>query len=215
MSDKKDDDDSDEDQSFNPNNISFDFTRLGIVNNAAIENMIRIRDVTVPGFLEQIRAANLALTPTLDTITEQVRATNSALTPTLDTITEQVRAANSALTPTLDTITEHVRNIHIIPEDLKLNIEEITPTLISTPELIPSFQKDSELIEKQNQTLNLLERIIETQDKQFKKQNVVLNVIFKIIKELKEEQRLEHPYVDKLYDMAIEWGLDPIDPENS
>lgn len=55
---------------------------------------------------------------------------------------------------------------------------------------------------------------IEDLFKEVQSQNKLLKETFSIIRELKEEQRLEHPFVDKLYQMALEWGLDPIDPEN-
>jgi hypothetical protein len=162
---------------------------------------------------EHIATMNLGLSPAISNVAEHIATMNLGLSPAISNVAEHIATMNLGLSPAISNVAEHVKNIHFIPEDFKLNIEKINPALINIPELTIPLQKELELVEKQNKMLQLLDTIITTHDIHFRKQNNVLNEIFKIIKELKEEQRLEHPFVDKLYKMALEWGDESIPEE--
>lgn len=195
------------------NRLSFDISKLGAINNEALANIVRLNS-SLPDLIEPIKNIQLSLTPTFVTMLEQTEDIKITVNPAFETILEQAKNINLTLTPSIATILEQAKNIQIIPNTLNLDLPEITSFLTKSPELINPLKTESELIFKQNETIKLLEEVLSVQKNEFKKQNALLNVIFRIILELKEEQRLEHPFVDKLYQMALEWGTDPISDDD-
>ena len=115
------------------------------------------------------------------------------------------------LNPTIEETSKQIQNMVISPDVLKLDLDQISTDLITTPSLITQIQKESEIIEKQNETIDLLKSLMEQFKENSTYQNKLLKEVFGLIRELKEEQRLEHPFVDKLYQMALEWGLESIE----
>jgi len=126
---------------------------------------------------------------------------------------EPLKNLSITLSPSLEELAEQAKNITFSPSALTLDLDQLSTDIIETPRLITPIQKESEIIEKQNETMGLLNTIIEQLKENSKFQNNLLKEVFTMVRELKEEQRLEHPFVDKLYQMALEWGLDPIDPD--
>jgi len=98
-----------------------------------------------------------------------------------------------------------LKNMEITKSNLSLDLDQITEPLIQTPQLITPIQKESTIIEKQNEAITLLKKLMKDNEKRAKQQFELLNNIFKMIKELTEEQRLEHPMLDKIYKMSLEW----------
>jgi len=105
--------------------------------------------------------------------------------------------------PKLDELRQATENI---------DFPQLTAGILDTlPQpIINSITTESKLLEQQNKTIDLLYEVLDEVKKNNKSQKAILNKIFKIIRELNEEQRLEHPFVDKLYQMALEWGLEKI-----
>jgi len=126
---------------------------------------------------------------------------------------EPLKNLSITLSPSVKELVEQAKNITFSPSELALDIAQLSSSITETPSLIAPIQKESEIIEKQNETMGLLNTIIEQLKENSKFQNNLLKEVFTMVRELKEEQRLEHPFVDKLYQMALEWGLDPIDPD--
>ena len=118
------------------------------------------------------------------------------------------------LPPQVEEISKQIQNMIISPDMLKLDLEQVSTDLITTPSLITPIQKESEIIEKQNETIDLLKSMMELIKENSTYQNKLLKEVFSLIRELKEEQRLEHPFVDKLYQMALEWGLESIEHDS-
>jgi len=87
-------------------------------------------------------------------------------------------------------------------------------TLPEPKPFIDSLRSESQLIEQQNKAIELLQELLGVVKKHNRSQETILKNVFKMIRELKEEQRIEHPFVDKLYQMALEWGLFLYDCKN-
>jgi len=116
-------------------------------------------------------------------------------------------AISFSFSPKLKEIMEATKSIQIPPP---IDPIILKPLLEPAP-VINSLKSDTKIIQQQQETIDLLKELLTEVRKNNQEQKVTLDTIFKMIRELKEEQRLEHPYVDKLYQMALEWGVDPVE----